>query len=419
MTASFSIIGCNHLTSPLSVREHIAFHKDNITEALVSLNQVTGVEQGFILSTCNRTEIYYYGDAERSSIIIWLADFHHIATSSINNFIYQYEDKTAMIHLLKVASGLDSMALGETQVLGQIKDGYKIAQAQGCLSGPLDGIMQFIFATTKKVRSSTDIGKHTITLASTAVNIAIRMLGDLSENNALVVGAGENARLTAEYLHSRGIKKLYIANRTYAKAEQLAKKHKGEALALMDIASYLPRVNAIFTSTSGPTILIGKGMVEDAVKKWGRKPLFISDMSLPHDVEDSVAELDQVYLYTLKDLETVLTSNRALKEKEISKVELLIEKEINTYLSTMVSSNDILKEYRAQVDDWKQQELQKALNEVKDGDEKTQKTIRQLADRLAAKLSHGPTEMIKEGTNNNDIKSLLHIRNNLIKKDDT
>lgn len=418
MTTTFSVLGCNYVTSPLEVREHIAFHKDSIKEGLSSLNKISEVESGLILSTCNRTEIYYIGNIQRKSLVEWLAKFHHITPATINSFMYKYEDKEALHHLLRVASGLDSMALGENQVLGQLKDAYKIAKENSYVSSKLDRIMQFVFATSKKTRSLTDIGKHTTTLASTSVSIADKVLGGLSSANALIVGAGDNARLTAEYLSSRGIGKLCIANRTYSKAEELAKKHNGEAIALMDIYSYLPMINAIFTSTSSPTILVGKGMVEVAVKKQGKKPLFISDMSIPHDVEYSVAELEQVYIYTLKDLEIELKKNHSLKEKQIGKAELLIEKEINTHISILlysgISSGAILKDYRAQVYQWKQAELEPVLKEVKDI--KTRKIIQKMADRLSAKLSHGPTNLIRDGWQKGDLKTLSYVRSKLIQE---
>lgn len=421
MITLFSIIGLNHITSPVDLREHIAFHKDNIDEGLRQFNDIDGVEGGFILSTCNRVELYYYGTADENDIISWLADFHHLhhtKMQSIKSCSYSHQGKATLEHLVRVASGMDSMAMGETQVFGQLKDCYHKAQELEYLGNKLDGIIQFAFAIAKKARSETAIGKNSTTLASTSVNTAIKVLHDLADKNALIIGAGDNARLIIEHLKSKGARngfsKLYIANRTYQKAADLAAKYGGEAVPLIDIAKYLPRVNAIFTSTSSPTILVGKGMVEEAVKKWKRNPLYICDMSLPHDVEDSVRNLEQVYLYNLEDLETVLKDNYNLKDQERSKAEKIIENEIKSYIQDKGDSVSVLKSYKTIIDDIKQQELAKVLKD--DIDEPTKKMLVNLANSLAAKLSHGTISVIKEAYNKEDTKSIEHIHRILLRK---
>lgn len=417
MIAPFSVIGLNHITSSLDLREHIAFHKDNLDEGLRRFNDLPGIDSGIILSTCNRVELYYYGNANVDHIISWLVEFHHVQYSklqSIKSCFYSYHGKAGLEHLIRVASGMDSMAIGETQVLGQIKHAYHNTQELGCLCSNLDGIIQFVFATAKKVRSNTAIGKVSTTLAATSVNTSIRVLNDLADKNALIIGAGDNARLVVEHLRSKGFNKLYIANRTYKKAAELADKYDGEAIPIIDIVKYLPRVNALFTSTSSPTILVGKGMVEEAVKKWGRKPLYICDMSLPHDVEDSVRDLEQVYLYTLEDLEMIIKDSSVLKEQERLKAEKLIEKYIKGYINDKGDSVHTLKDYRAIVDEIKQKELAKILHSEMDAT--TQEAVISLANSLAAKISHGPTSMIKDAYSKEDATSIARIHKSLLNK---
>lgn len=417
MIAPFSVIGLNHLTSPLDLREHIAFRKDNIVEGLRNFNNLEGVEAGVILSTCNRVELYYYGNANVSDVITWLADFHHVRYNKLQNIkscFYDHHGKACLEHLVRVASGMDSMAIGETQVLGQIKDAYHQSQELGYLNNNLDGIIQFAFSMAKKVRSKTAIGKVSTTLAATSVNTSLRVLNDLDGKNALIIGAGDNARLVIEHLRSKGYDKLYIANRTYKKAEELADKYDAEAVPIIDIGKYLPRVNAIFTSTSSPTILVGKGMVEEAIKKWGRKPLYICDMSLPHDVEDSVRDLEQAYLYTLEDLETIIKDNSELKEQERIKADKLIDKEIKLFLNDKNDTSAIIKNYRSVVDDIKEKELAKVLKE--DMDPATQEAVIKLANSLAAKISHGPTAMIKDAYSKEDAVSIESIHKSLLNK---
>lgn len=415
MLNNLSVIGLNHISSSVDLREHIAFTKDNIEEGIKQFNQLSGVDSGFILSTCNRSEIYYLGDAEANEVINWLANFHHLQPNKLSNIrgcSYHYRGKDTLAHLIKVSSGLDSMALGETQVLGQIKDTYKHAKEKGYINNKIDALMQFVFAVAKKVRSDTNIGKNSVTLASTAVSVADRIMDGIKDKNVMVVGAGNNARLVIEHLSAKEVKKIYIANRTYSKASQLAKKYNGEAIPTIDIAKCLSQVDCLFTSTSSPTILVGKGMVEDAVNKWGRKPMFISDMSLPHDVEDSVVDINQVYLYKLGDLETLLKENYSLKQQAAQKAEKIIEQEIKSYISEKSNSGEDLKLYRGKIDKIKQQELTKIIDSSMDNNTK-QKLI-QLADSLAAKISHGPSTMIKDMHSEEDQKSINHMRKNLL-----
>ncbi|MBE8182563.1 MAG: glutamyl-tRNA reductase [Candidatus Portiera sp.] len=417
MLVPFSVIGLNHITSPVDLREHIAFHKDNMDEGLRQFNNIKGVDAGIILSTCNRVELYYYGNSDINNIISWLTEFHHVNYSKLQNIkscFYNYSGKAGLEHLLRVASGMDSMAIGETQVLGQIKDAYHKSKEMGFLGKNLDGIVQFTFAVAKKARSQTAIGKESTTLAATAVNTSIHVLNDVAEKDALIIGAGDNARLVIEHLRSKGFNKLYIANRTYQKAAEIADKYDGEAVSLIDIEKYLPRVNALFTSTSSPTILVGKGMIEEAVKKWGRKPLYICDMSLPHDVEHSVRDLDQVYLYTLEDLELIIKDKSVLKDNEKLKAEKIIEKEIKSFIHNNGDSAYAMKNYRLIIDDIKKQELAKVLKE--DMDEDTREALINLANNLSSKISHGPTSMIKDAYNKADTNSIENINKSLLGK---
>ena len=413
MIVNLNVLGLDHITSSLDLREHIAFHKDNMEEGLRQFNSIANVDSGIILSTCNRLELYYLGSADAQRITHWLAEFHHTAPAlNIGSCSYYHSGKEAMQHLLKISCGLRSMALGETQVLGQIKDAYTYSKELGYLSKELDSLFQFAFSVAKKGRSRTNIGRNSVSLASTTVDLAERLLGGLKEKNAMVIGAGNNARLIIEHLRTKGIGTIYIANRTYKKAAELAAKLQGEAVPLIDISKYLTQVNCLFTSTSSPTILVGKGMVEDAVRKWGRRPFVISDMSVPHDVEDSVKEIDQVQLYNLGDVETLLKNNSILKQEEAEKVIKIIDQEISFRIKEEINSTADIKAYRRKVDDIKRAELAQLID--KSVDDKTKEKLISLADSLTAKLSHGPTTMMKEIYKKEDIKSIEQVRRNLL-----
>ena len=409
------LVGCNHITAPLHVREHIAFGKDELVAGIKSLLALRGVREAMILSTCNRTEIYYCGDAAEDRIVAWLGDFHHIDTEWLRACLYKYDNLRSLSHLVHVAAGLDSVALGETQVLGQLKDAYRIAKQHLAVRDELDKTMQFVFNLTKKLRSSTALGKRPISLASAAVNLAEETFADLSGCSALIVGAGPNAHLLAEYLDKKRIKRLYIANRTYHKAEALAARLKTatETISLMDLETVIPDVDMIFTSTTGPTILIGKGMVEKAARLRGNKRMFIADMSVPRDLESSVAELPQVNLHTLDDMQRILATNIQARRKEIEPARKIIDHALGGYISKNSPYKQILKSYRDQVNNWKQAELEKALRSIPDL--ATRRVMTLLADRLTAKISHDPTEMIRASQRRKDLRQLHHLAEGLLK----
>ena len=413
------LVGCNHVTAPLSVREHIAFGKDNLVAGIKSFLALQGVREAMIFSTCNRTEIYYCGEIAEAKIIAWLSDFHHIDSEWLRSCLYMYEDLAALSHLARVAAGLDSIALGEPQVLGQLKEAYRVAKQQQAIHDALDKDLQFIFNLAKKLRSSTNIGKQSISLAAATVNLAQGTFPDLARCSALIVGAGPNAHLLAEYLSKKQIKRLYIANRTYQAAEALAAQQKGatETVPLMDLEAVIPDVDLIFTSTTGPTILIGKGMVENAMRLRGNKRMFIADMSVPRDLESSVGELPQVSLYTLDDIQRVLMVNIQARRKEIAPAQDIIDQALEQYLTQHSPYKEILASYRLQVQQWKEVELAKALRAIKDESARRAATL--LADRLAAKISHDPTQMIRTSQRKRDYKQLRHLAEGLLKTQNT
>ena len=412
MSINLSVLGFNHLTSTIDLREHISFPKETMAEALQRLNKLPGLEQGLIVSTCNRMEIYYCGEIEKDVLINWLSEFHHVEPASIRVCSYHHKGKRALSHLIRVGMGLESMALGEAQVLGQLKESYKIAKESGYIHGNCDSVMQFAFSIIKKVRTQTKIGESSLGMAATAVNLGDKALNGLKDKSVLVIGAGHNALLIIKYLQEKQLKQLYIANRTYQKSADLAKQYSGDSIPLIDIAKFLPHVDAIFTSTSSPTILVGKGMVESAVRRMGGKPVFICDMSLPHDVEDSVRDLDQIHLYNLSDMEVILQSNHMLKTQEKQKAEKIIEEEINKYLKQNSHTGNILKKYRSEVDELKQSVLDKMIDGATD--EQTKKKLTALADNLVAKMTHGPTVMIKDIVEGEDTQALDYVRKNLL-----
>ncbi len=332
------LLGCNHRTASLSVREHIAFGSDHMDSAMKSLHNLEGIDEALIVSTCNRTEICYSGVANMQKVVEWLADFHAIDRDQLSDCFYFYTAREALFHLIKVASGLDSMVLGEPQVFGQIKTSYKEAKEGGYLGGSLDGTLQQIFAIAKKARSTTGLGNKPLSLASVAVHLAADKLGGgLVNGAALIVGAGHNASLIARYLHKQGNHSLFIANRTHEKAKKLAQSVSGNAIRLMDIAKYLGTVNMVFTSTNCPTYIITKDMVERALMSElvsdEKKKFFIADLSVPRDVEPSVRELANVAFFIMDDMQGLIQKNQEYRDQEANRAIRLIETEVGSFAS--------------------------------------------------------------------------------------
>jgi len=330
---NIKILGCNHRTASLSVREHIAFGSDHMDSAMTSLHNLEGIDEALIVSTCNRTEICYRGLANMQKVVEWLANFHGIDKDQLSDCFYFYTDREALSHLVKVASGLDSMVLGEPQVFGQIKTSYKEAKKEGYLGGSLDGILQQIFAIAKKARSTTGLGNKPLSLASVAVQLAVEKFGgDLVNSSALIVGAGHNASLIARYLHKQGNHSLFIANRTHEKAKKLAQFVSGNAIRLIDIAKYLGVVDMVFTSTNCPTYIITKDMVQRALVSYEKKSFFIADLSVPRDVEPSVRELANVSFFIMDDMQGLIQKNQEYRNQEANRAVKLIEAEIEARL---------------------------------------------------------------------------------------
>lgn len=323
------LLGCNHRTASLSVREHIAFGSDHMHHAMASLHKLAGVDEALIFSTCNRTEIFYRGLADMQRVVKWLADFHDVDEEQLSDCFYFHTAREALSHLIKVASGLDSMVLGEPQVFGQIKASYKEAKQRGYLTGSLDGALQRVFSIAKKARSVTGLGSKPLSLASLAVRLAEEKLGgDLTNRAALIIGAGHNASLIARYLQKCNA--LFIANRTHEKARELAQSSGGSAIRLMDLAEQLGLVDMVFTSTSCPTYIITRDMVQRAMAGRANGKFFIADLSVPRDVEPSVRELVNVSFFIMDDMQGLIQKNQEHRNQEAEQALRLIETELGS-----------------------------------------------------------------------------------------
>ena len=396
------VLGINHTTAALSLREKVAFLPENIGEALQHACDKTGVEEAVILSTCNRTEIYLAGhdspdQSSAQKILDWLADYHSLSVGELTDCHYFHNDQDAIRHLMRVASGLDSMILGEPQILGQLKSAFAVAQQQGTVSGKLHSAFQYVFAIAKRVRSETAIGENPVSVAYAAVALSQRIFSDLSHSKALLIGAGKTIELVARHLKEQGIQHLMVANRTLPRAQELTSQLGGEAMLLADIPERLHEADIVISSTASQLPVLGKGAVEQALKRRKHKPMFMVDIAVPRDIEPQVAELDDVYLYTVDDLKEVIDENKRSREEAALDAAKIIDEAIEDYLKELRAEEAVsaIKGFRSKAEQLRDEEIEKALKALRKGDD-PELVVQSLARTITNKLLHNPTVQLKK-----------------------
>ncbi len=396
-------IGINHNTAALAVREHLAFTAEEASEAMRRLRDQGLASEISILSTCNRTELYGVMSGTRESLLEWLAEFKGIPPSEVAPSVYFFREREAARHMMKVASGLDSLVLGEPQILGQMKSAYAEAEAADTLGSRLHAAFQQVFSVAKRVRSETAIGENPVSVAYAAVSLAQQIFSDLRRDTALLVGAGETIELVARHLKENGIQRMFVANRSLENAQRLADEFDAEALLLTSIPDYLARADIVISSTASPLPLIGKGMVEQALKQRKHKPMFMVDIAVPRDIEAQVAELSDVFLYTVDDLTEVIDENRRSREKAARIAEEIIEEGVRKYEAEQraLSAVDTIRGLRTQVSALADAELEKALKALQSG-QAPEEVMQRFATALTNKFLHEPSTALKRaGIENN------------------
>jgi glutamyl-tRNA reductase len=332
---SLKVLGVNHRSAPVEIREKLAFNPARLPGALQELVQLPQVDEMLIVSTCNRTE-FYSRCAERGLVEVrdWLNQHHHLGDRA-NGCLYELENQLAVSHTFTVACGLDSAVLGEPQILGQMKEAYRIATEAGSTGPMLHSLFQQAFSVAKLVRTDTEIGASAVSVAYAAVNLGRQIFSDFSKQTALLVGAGETIELVAQHLAGRSIGRIVIANRSIERARRLAQEYKGFAIELGEIPNHLAKADMLICSTAAPDALITRPMVEAALKARRRKPIFIVDLAVPRDVEAAVAELEDVYLYTVDDLQGVVDDNLKAREEAAAHARRIIDVEVIRFAQTL------------------------------------------------------------------------------------
>lgn len=395
---SLIILGLNHTTAPVDIRERVTFGPDIIVGALRGLTAQPGVEEAVILSTCNRTEIHCFAnDLEPDSLKGWLAQFHGLQPADISPYLYLHQEHQAVEHLLSVASGLDSLVLGEPQILGQVKAAWQMARDTGSLGKILGRLFQHSFTSAKQVRTDTAIGDSPVSVAFAAVSLSRQIFSDLAEQTALLIGAGETIELAARHLQQQGIGRIIVANRTVSRAHELADQFDGYAIGLTEIPAHLAEADIVISSTASPLPVLGKGTVESALKKRRHRPIFMVDIAVPRDIEAEVRELADVYLYTVDDLEEVIQGNLRSRQEAAEQAKEIIQLQVEEFMGWLRSLDAVtlIQDYRGQAESCRDEVLSKALRMLENGKE-PRETLEYLANTLTNKLLHTPSSKLRE-----------------------
>lgn len=404
--------GINHETAPLSLREQLSFSSDYLACSLQELLKETQAEEVMILSTCNRTEFYCI-NGQVQPMLDWLYRTKQVSKANLQNHWYVYHKENAVRHILRVASGLDSIILGEPQITGQLKTAFSFAHSLGIAGNQFKRLFQYIFSVSKQVRHQTAISAHPVSLAFSLVTSAKCIFANLADARVLLIGAGETTALVAKHLLAQGIQHFLIANRTAQHAKRLALMVGGKTIALSEIPYYLPEVDLVVTATTSPLPIVGKGMLESALKKRRRRPLFMADLGMPRDIEAEVNQLEDVYLYTLNDLQKMIQKNQSHRKVEAIKAEALIENKLQEYLKLLRLKEvaPIIRAYRQQAEQWRDQELKKAFSLLEKG-LSAEEVMQGLAYRLTNQLLHMPSVALRQAATLNQqeiLASLVHL----------
>ncbi len=398
---SIVVLGLNHRTAPVEVREKVVFDAANLADALHDLCARPGVQEGLILSTCNRTEMYCVVGPDNAALMAWLESYHD-AGFSLADCVYELHGPAAVQHVFAVASGLDSLIIGEPQILGQLKDAYRAAHDAHTAGPLLNRLFQSTFAVAKRVRTETRIGASAVSVASASVQLARRIFAGFEQHTALLIGAGEMIELTARHLHAQGLKRMIIANRSVARAQELALEFKASAIALDALEEHLPAADIVISSTASPVPVVTLAATRKAIAARRRKPMFMLDIAVPRDIEPQISELEDVYLYTIDDLRQVVDDNLKARQDEAQEARQLVETEVARFMSNLRTLDvaPTIRQVRAKAEATKQQTLEQARRMVAGG--RHEEALEFLANTLTSRLLHAPSSALRHAAESGD-----------------
>jgi|TARA_B110000444_G_scaffold247938_1_gene271198 glutamyl-tRNA reductase len=389
--------GINHKSASVDLRGRIAFAPEIVVQVLQDARSILHVQEVALLSTCNRTEVYLFGETSDVQLLTWLSMIKGVEINQLQDCYYCYRDEQAITHMMRVASGLDSLVLGEPQIFGQIKSAYSVGREAGTVSTFLNQAFQLAFSAAKRVRSETAIGKNPVSVAYASVNLAAQIFTNLKDAHALLIGAGETIDLVAKHLRDQQIGKITVANRTLSRAQELAEVYSADAILLADIPDFLPHADIVISSTASQLPILGKGAVESALKKRKFKPFFMVDIAVPRDIEAEVEELPDVYLYTVDDLEEVVQDNMRARSSAADLALEIINQEVENWVKQhrALAAVDTIRAFRNSVELIRDAEIDKAMASLQQGKDSAD-VITTLARNLTNKLLHKPTTQLKK-----------------------
>ena len=410
-------LGINHKTAPVALREKVSFSPDTMGDALNNLLQQPAVRGGVVLSTCNRTELYLSMEDKENSheqLIRWLCQYHQIEPNELKQSVYWHQDNQAVSHLMRVASGLDSLVLGEPQILGQVKKAFADSQNYDSLSSELERLFQKSFSVAKRVRTETQIGANAVSVAFAACTLARQIFESLSSLTILLVGAGETIELVARHLREHQVKKIIIANRTKERAQRLANEVDADVVTLSEIDECLAQADIVISSTASPLPIIGKGMVERALKKRRNQPMLLVDIAVPRDIEQDVEKLNNVYLYSVDDLDAIIQHNREQRQAAAVQAEHIVQQESGQFMDWLRAQSAVgaIREYRDSAEMLRAEMTEKAITLIQNGAD-AEKVIQQLSHQLMNRLIHTPTKSLQQAASDGDIERLNLLRESL------
>lgn len=389
-------LGLNHHTAPLAIRERVAFQPERLDQALHDLTRGSVVREAAILSTCNRTELYFAAEQPQHAAD-WLAGFHRLPLTEVAPYLYSHPERDAIRHVFRVASGLDSMVIGEPQILGQVKDAVRRAEQAGTMGTLLHKLFQSTFAVAKEVRSTTAIGANTVSMAAAAVNLAERIFGQVSDQHVLFIGAGEMIELCAAHFAGANPKSMTVANRTEERALAVAGRFGADTMRIDRIGEMLPRFDVVVSCTAAPLPIVGLGMAERAVKARRHRPMVMVDLAVPRDIEPEVAGLDDIFLYTVDDLAQVVDAGMESRQQAVIEAEGIIDSRVDGFLHWMQVRDAVptIRALRQHAESVREAEVDRALRLLARGDD-PQQVLEALSHGLTNKLMHGPTRFLNQ-----------------------
>ncbi len=400
------VVGLNHKIAPVEIREKIAFQENVLKKALKSLHSKEHVDECIILSTCNRVEIYAVTNAKeeqvKNDILSFIAEFHNIDIKNFLDYLYFYFNRDAVRHIFRVGASLDSMVLGEPQILGQLKDAYRIATDVRTTKNILNKLLHKAFFVAKKVRTETEISSSAVSISFAAVELAKKIFDTLNNKKIMLIGAGEMCELAARHLLANGANEIFVANRTFERAESLAREFNGNAIAFENINLFLEKIDIVISSTGAPHYILHYDDVKQVIKIRKYKPIFMIDIAVPRDIDPKINDIDGIYLYDIDDLRTVVERNREERQNEAEKAEIIVSQEVDVFMEWIGSLDvvPVIVQLREHFEAIRKKETDKIISKLNGVNDKEKEMIEYLTHSIVNKILHKPMVNLKKNPDN-------------------